>query len=163
PHHQAGRKLRRYLRAQSRARVAIEDHPRAQRAVDQGRHSVCAADPLREHQPGGAMRGEPNEGDVPLLRDPKTLGVLFQFVLCIVVLVALALWNAVDNVTRTGMATGFGFWNDTAGFDISQTLIEYSASTSTYGRAFWVGLLNTLLVSALGIVFATVLGFLIGI
>src|SRR6185312_6626460 len=46
--------------------------------------------------------------------------------------------------------------------DISQTLIDY-ATTSTYGRAFWVGLLNTLLVAGLGIVLATILGFAIGI
>ncbi|OYX92843.1 MAG: hypothetical protein B7Y78_09545, partial [Caulobacter sp. 35-67-4] len=50
----------------------------------------------------------------------------------------------------------------TAGFDISQTLISYS-NLSTYGRAFWVGLLNTLLVAGLGIVFATVIGFVVGI
>ena len=50
-----------------------------------------------------------------------------------------------------------------AGFDISQTLIAYSTSTSTFGRAFWVGLLNTLLVAGIGIVLATVLGFTIGI
>ena len=40
------------------------------------------------------------------------------------------------------IASGFGFWNQTAGFDISQTLIEYSAQAGTYGRAFWVGLLE---------------------
>ena len=57
----------------------------------------------------------------------------------------------------------FGFWNNTAGFDISQTLIDYSARGSTYGRAFWVGLLNTLLVAGVGIVIATILGFVIGI
>ena len=51
----------------------------------------------------------------------------------------------------------------TAGFDISQTLIPYSSQASTYGRAFWVGLLNTLLVAGLGIVFATILGFIVGI
>ena len=50
----------------------------------------------------------------------------------------------------------------TAGFDISQTLIPYT-TRSTYGRAFWVGLLNTLLVSILGIIFATVIGFVIGV
>ena len=38
------------------------------------------------------------------------------------------------------IASGFGFWNAPAGFDISQTLIEYSAQSSTFGRAFWVGL-----------------------
>ncbi len=73
-----------------------------------------------------------------------------------------AISNAVDNLARAKIASGFGFWDNTAGFDISQTLIEYS-TTSTYGRAFWVGLLNTLLVAALGIVFATILGFIIGI
>ena len=49
-----------------------------------------------------------------------------------------------------------------AGFDINLTLIHYSA-VSTYGRAFWVGLLNTLLVAAIGIVLATMLGFTIGV
>lgn len=71
--------------------------------------------------------------------------------------------NAAQNLARANIATGFGFWNNTAGFDISQTLIAYSPSTSTFGRAFWVGLLNTLLVSGLGIVLATILGFIIGI
>ena len=67
------------------------------------------------------------------------------------------------NLRRAHIASGFGFWNNTAGFDISQTLISYSSQASTYGRAFWVGLLNTLLVAGLGIVFATILGFIIGI
>ena len=64
---------------------------------------------------------------------------------------------------RAHIASGFGFWNHTAGFDISQTLISFNSATSTYGRAFWVGLLNTLLVAGLGIVIATILGFIIGI
>jgi general L-amino acid transport system permease protein len=74
-----------------------------------------------------------------------------------------AIYNAAQNLAHANIAHGFGFWNNTAGFDISQTLIAYSASTSTFGRAFWVGLLNTLLVSGLGIVFATILGFIIGL
>jgi general L-amino acid transport system permease protein len=74
-----------------------------------------------------------------------------------------AAFNVAQNLARAHIASGFGFWNNTAGFDISQTLIAYSASTSTFGRAFWVGLLNTLLVAAIGIVLATVLGFVIGI
>ena len=53
--------------------------------------------------------------------------------------------------------------NVVAGFDISQTLIEYSSQSSTFGRAFWVGLTNTLLVAGLGIIFATLLGTAIGI
>jgi general L-amino acid transport system permease protein len=74
-----------------------------------------------------------------------------------------AVVNAAQNLAHANIATGFGFWNNTAGFDISQTLIPYSSSTSSFGDAFWVGLLNTLLVAALGIVLATVLGFAIGI
>jgi general L-amino acid transport system permease protein len=74
-----------------------------------------------------------------------------------------AIHNAAQNLASAHIASGFGFWNNTAGFDISQTLIGYSASTSTFGRAFWIGLLNTLLVSGLGIVLATVLGFAVGI
>jgi general L-amino acid transport system permease protein len=74
-----------------------------------------------------------------------------------------AAYDVAQNLARAHIASGFGFWNNTAGFDISQTLIFYSASTSSFGRAFWVGLLNTLLVAAIGIVLATVLGFLIGL
>src|SRR5207342_2717174 len=89
----------------------------------------------------------------------------YQLALCAVVafLVYGAASNAIENLARSHIASGFGFWNATAGFDISQTLIEYSARGSTYGRAFWVGLLNTLLVAGLGIVFATILGFIVGI
>src|SRR5579884_2967008 len=65
--------------------------------------------------------------------------------------------NAADNLARAHIASGFRFWNNSAGFDISQTLIPYSSSTSTFGRAFWVGLLNTLVAGALGIVLATLL------
>jgi general L-amino acid transport system permease protein len=78
-------------------------------------------------------------------------------------LIYAAFVNAAENLAHADIASGFRFWNNTAGFDISQTLIDYSASTSTFGRAFWVGLLNTLLVAGIGIVLATVLGFAIGI
>src|SRR6201996_254700 len=74
-----------------------------------------------------------------------------------------SLRNVAQNLASAHIVSGFGFWNNTAGFDISQTLIAYSSSTSTFGRAFWVGLLNTLLVAGLGIVLATLLGFVIGI
>ena len=69
-----------------------------------------------------------------------------------------------DRKSRAG-ADSLGIWvlGPDRGFDISQTLIEYSSRGSTYGRAFWVGLLNTLLVAGIGIVFATILGFHLGI
>jgi general L-amino acid transport system permease protein len=100
----------------------------------------------------------------PLIRNPRVRGVVYQVVLCVVIafLAWSAIRNAAENLARAKIASGFGFWNVTAGFDISQTLIDYS-TTSTYGRAFWVGLLNTLLVAGLGIIFATILGFAIGI
>lgn len=89
--------------------------------------------------------------------------VLQGVVLAAVILVVLYLVdNTLDNLARRGIASGFRFLSSEAGFGISQSLIDYSEASS-YGRAFWVGLLNTLLVSGLGIVFATVLGFLIGI
>ena len=102
---------------------------------------------------------------VSLLYDPKVRSIAYQVILCaiIVFLAYSAVRNAADNLARAKIASGFGFWNQTAGFDISQTLLEYSANASTYGRAFWVGLLNTLLVAAIGIVLATIVGFLVGI
>jgi general L-amino acid transport system permease protein len=92
-------------------------------------------------------------------------GIVLQAALIIAIgaLVYAAFVNAADNLARAHIASGFRFWNNTAGFDISQTLIAYSPSTSTFGRAFWVGLVNTLLVASLGIVLATALGFTIGI
>ena len=97
--------------------------------------------------------------------DPKVRSIAYQVILCavIVFLAYSAVRNAADNLARAKIASGFGFWNQTAGFDISQTLIEYTAQAGTYGRAFWVGLLNTLLVAAIGIVLATIVGFLVGI
>ncbi|MDE3175562.1 MAG: ABC transporter permease subunit [Pseudomonadota bacterium] len=97
-------------------------------------------------------------------RDARVRGVVYQAAL-FAALAALALFawrNAVANMAARGIPTGFGFWNDTAGFDINQSLIAYSA-VSTYGRAFWVGLINTLLVGVLSIALATPLGFLVGV
>ncbi len=104
-------------------------------------------------------------GAVPFYRDPKLRGLLLQAVLCAAIglLAYGAVHNAAENLARANIASGFGFLNVTAGFDISQNLIDYSPQASTYGRAFLVGLLNTLLVAGIGIVFATILGFTIGI
>src|SRR5690554_1439933 len=101
---------------------------------------------------------------VPLWRRPRLRGWLLQALLLAAVLGAVGLMfgNALDNLARQGIASGFGFWDQPAGFGINTTLIEYS-ETSSYGRAFLVGLLNTLLVSAIGIVLATLVGFVIGV
>jgi general L-amino acid transport system permease protein len=70
--------------------------------------------------------------------------------------------NARANLQAQRITSGFGFLNNTAGFDVSQSLIPYSGS-DTYTRVFLVGLLNTLLVSVIGIFFATVIGFLVAL
>ena len=71
-------------------------------------------------------------------------------------------WNASVALERQHIASGFGFLNTTAGFDIVQSLVRFD-ETSTYGRVLLVGFLNTLLVAIVGVAFATVLGLLIGI
>jgi general L-amino acid transport system permease protein len=102
---------------------------------------------------------------VPFYRDPKYRGIALQIGICAALagLAYIAIKIAADNLARSHVASGFGFWSVTAGFDISQTLIDYSPQSSTYGQAFWVGLLNTLVVATAGIVLATIVGFAIGI
>jgi general L-amino acid transport system permease protein len=70
--------------------------------------------------------------------------------------------NARANLQAQRITAGFGFLANTAGFDVSQNLIPYTGS-DTYTRVFLVGLLNTLLVSIIGIFFATVIGFIVAL
>ena len=70
--------------------------------------------------------------------------------------------NTLANLETRGISTGFGFLSLKAGFGILQSLIPFDESYS-FGRTFWVGLLNTLLVSGLGIIFATIIGFTAGV
>ncbi len=99
-----------------------------------------------------------------LLYNPTFRSIVFQFV----ALAALAFFfytiinNALTNLEARGIATGFDFLNQPAGFGIGLSLIEYN-ETFSYGRTFIVGLLNTALVSFLGIIFATIIGFALGI
>ena len=100
----------------------------------------------------------------PIWNDPKYRAMFFQVIL----ISALAYFfysivqNTLDNMNARGVSTGFGFMSEPAGFDILQTLVPFD-STYSFGRSFIVGVLNTLLVTALGIVFATLLGFLVGV
>lgn len=96
--------------------------------------------------------------------DPKIRGIFFQ-ILTLVLLVAFIWWivhNTAVNLARANIASGFGFLNSRAGFEVGQSLIPFS-SDSTYGRALVVGLLNTLLIAVTGIITATIIGFIIGI
>jgi general L-amino acid transport system permease protein len=70
--------------------------------------------------------------------------------------------NARANLQAQRITAGFGFLANNAGFDVSQSLISYSGS-DPYTRVFVVGLLNTLLVSVIGIFFATIIGFLVAL
>ena len=99
-----------------------------------------------------------------IVNDPRARGFAYQalLVIVLVVLVGSAWRNAVVNMEARGIPMGFGFWDETAGFNINMSLIDYSA-LSTYGRAFWVGLANTMLVAVVSIALATPLGFAVGI
>jgi general L-amino acid transport system permease protein len=98
------------------------------------------------------------------LNDPWVRGLFYQalLVVCVGALASVAVANAVINMRGRGIPMGFRFWNQVAGFEINLHLIDYSG-LSTYGRAFWVGLLNTLLIGSICIPLATVLGFAIGV
>jgi general L-amino acid transport system permease protein len=100
----------------------------------------------------------------PIYNNPKVRAAFYQLaLLAAVIYVGYAVFaNARDNLGARHIASGFGFFDHTAGFGVNQALIPYS-ETDTYGRVFFVGLLNTLLVAGVGIVLATVLGFMVGI
>ncbi|MBT6879903.1 MAG: ABC transporter permease subunit, partial [Gammaproteobacteria bacterium] len=70
--------------------------------------------------------------------------------------------NTLANMEARGIKSGFDFLWGTAGFDILMSLIPYEP-TDTYGRTFIVGMLNTVLVSSIGIVLSTVVGFVMGV
>ena len=112
-----------------------------------------------------AMGDHQTPAKASMLYDPKVRGIVWQAVLLLFVvwLAYAAVTNAIDNLQKAKIASGFGFWDSISGFDIGQRLIDYSAATGTYGRAFWVGLLNTLLIAVIGCILATFLGFTVGI
>ena len=99
-----------------------------------------------------------------LIYDPKARSIFFQ--IATIAIMTFIVWtianNTIENLARSNTASGYDFLGGRAGFDIGQTLIDYS-SDSTYGRAILVGLLNTLLVAVTGIITATIIGFIIGI
>ena len=100
----------------------------------------------------------------PVWNDPRYRALFFQAIVLAAVIGGgvYLVNNTLANLARQGIASGFGFLGTTAGFSIALSLVEYSEEAS-YGRAFLVGLLNTLLVSAVGVFLATILGFGIGV
>jgi general L-amino acid transport system permease protein len=101
---------------------------------------------------------------VPFWRDVRVLTVFSQvaFVLVLAVAAGFLYANLSSAMRQRGLAAGFDYLNLEAGFEIGEMLISYSPA-DTYGRAFFVGLLNTLLVSGVGIVLATILGVIAGV
>lgn len=101
----------------------------------------------------------------PFWRDERVLAILSQVIVVAVVVGGIYyLYNNMATALREqmGIAISFDFLDTTAGFDIGESLIEYDRS-STYARALVVGLLNTLQVAFLGIIFATILGIVLGV
>lgn len=111
--------------------------------------------------------------DVPVRKERLRASWIFRpgvrsavIQLLLLVLIALAVWYVFrttrQNIASQRLVTGFDFLWVESGFSISQTLIPFTEA-NTYARAFLVGLLNTLFVSVIGVVIATILGFLVGI
>ena len=101
---------------------------------------------------------------VPFWNDPAKRGIVFQFFALLAVggLGYYLYSNTQANLARQNIASGFGFLERESGFEIGESLIAYSAAY-TYGRALLVGVLNTLKVAFIGIVFTVVLGTVIGV
>ncbi|NLY64737.1 MAG: amino acid ABC transporter permease [Alcaligenaceae bacterium] len=97
-------------------------------------------------------------------QNPTFRSVVYQIL--VLGIVAFVVWylvsNTLHNLSVRNIATGFGFLDSEAGFAIGESSITYSPA-DTYKRAIFVGLLNTLKVSLIGIVLATLLGTLVGI
>jgi len=98
------------------------------------------------------------------LNDPGVRAAAYQILVAALVLFAgwYLISNTLENLARQSIGTGFGFLEREAGFEVGESLIDYSAQDS-YARAFLVGILNTLKVAVIGIVLATVLGTLLGV
>ena len=96
------------------------------------------------------------------LKNPKTIIPQIITVVSLISIISYFAFNAQVNMGNRGISFGYGFLSQEASFDIGFSLIDYDGSMS-YARAFLVGLLNTLLVSAIGIFFATLIGVTVGI
>ncbi len=101
---------------------------------------------------------------VSIWRDERVLKIAAQIISSLIVFGFLywMIGNFISITQQRGMALNYSFLKEAAGFPIKESFIPYD-STMSFGRAVLVGLINTLVVSAAGILFATVLGFIIGL
>ena len=103
-------------------------------------------------------------GRTSYLNDPRIRAIIYQ-VLIVAGVLAIGWYlvsNTIENLENQQIASGFGFVEREAGFEISESMIDYSAA-DTYGRAILVGLLNTMKVAVIGVILATLVGTLVGI
>ncbi len=98
-------------------------------------------------------------------RDAKLRGVLYQVIIVFLFTLFLAYLfrNTIANLNALGVASGFSFLSQNAGFDIPFSLLDYDLSSGTHGKAFLIGVLNTILVAISGIIAATIIGLTIGV
>ncbi len=118
-------------------------------------------------EPNGVPAGTPggsSGASVPFYRDVRVLAVFTQIVFLAIVLLVLGwlLNNLLVNSETRGISTSLDWLDNRAGFTPSESIIPYTAD-DTYARALLVGLLNTVMVSVVGIFFATVLGLIVGV
>ncbi|MGW8312842.1 MAG: amino acid ABC transporter permease [Desulfuromonadales bacterium] len=115
-------------------------------------------------EPSNTTGADLQPSAVPFFRDPEKRAIVFQIVsLLLVAGVSYYLFtNTQANLERQSIATGFGFLDKEAGFEIGESVINYSAA-DTYAKALLVGALNTVKVSFIGIVLTIILGTFIGI
>ncbi|MFO7623789.1 MAG: ABC transporter permease subunit [Anaerolineales bacterium] len=102
--------------------------------------------------------------DIPVWRDERVLRVLAQIISAIVI-IGFFFWmvnNVVTAANQRGLSLGFRFLDDAAGFPIGESPIPYDPS-NTFAYAFYVGLLNTVKVSVIGVILATILGIIVGL
>lgn len=101
---------------------------------------------------------------IPFWRDERILNILGQvaFIFGVLFIGLLIYQNMKAGLAKQGVTLSYSFFNNIAGFDISETLFSYSRESS-YWQAYLVGLLNTLSVSIVGVIFSTVFGIILGV
>ena len=110
------------------------------------------------------MDQRPSKIGTSFYNNPKYRGWIYQFFLAIFLIgfFYTIISNTLDNMAAQGIKSGFSFLSSSAGFDVLMTLIPFE-TTDSYFKIFYIGILNTILVSVVGIFFATVIGFIFGI
>lgn len=109
-----------------------------------------------EHQPGSER--------IPFYRNVKVIGMLAQsiFALIVIATVIVLYLNVTTALERSNLPADFSFLDNRAGIPIAESTIRYSPD-DPYWRAYLIGFLNTLKVALVGVIFASLLGVLVGV